>query len=118
MFDTPVLGLWVRCVAWFEGGAAELEAEPARRSCDLRAPPEPRLTGWPARLRDWEPSGPVMAKAALAGLIFQWTGAATLPPGRVSVRVPPVAMSAPVLVIGTRKPRGLPAERLADSGVL
>src|SRR5437764_1127153 len=118
MFDTPVLGLWVRCVAWFEGGAAELEAEPARRSCDLRAPPEPRLTGWPARLRDWEPSGPVMAEAALAGLIVQCTGVATLPPGRASVRVTPVAVPAPVLVIETEKPMGLPGETLGASAVL
>src|SRR5438067_890184 len=96
----------------------QLEAEVAALTWTLRAPPEPRLTGWLARLRDWEPSGPVMAKAALAGLIVQCTGVATLPSGRASVRVTPGAVRAAVLVIETEKPMGLPAETLGASAVL
>src|SRR5437764_1084083 len=84
----------------------------------LRARPEPRLTGWPARLRDWEPSVPVIAKAALAGLLSLRAALAILPPGRASVRVTPVAVPAPVLVIETEKPMGLPAETLGASAGL
>ena len=37
----------------------------------------------------------------VAGSITQWTGVAALPPGRLSARVTPVAVPAPVLLIVT-----------------
>src|SRR5437763_86582 len=57
------------------------------------------VTGWPARVRLWLPSEPLIANevgSPVVASLTQCTGVVPVPPGKLSVRVTPVAAPAPV----------------------
>src|SRR6266851_832636 len=89
--------------------------------CTVKVAPASMLIGWPARDSDWVPAAPLRPKALglpVVVSIDHVTGLPALPPGRPSVNTTPVAVPAPVLVIVTVNPIGVPADTLAASAVL
>src|SRR4051812_712221 len=82
---------------------AQLVEEVGAVTCAVSVAPAATVTGWPTRVSVWLPAAPPMTKV-LAGLcvaIDQVTGVPTLPPGRASVRLIPVAAPLPVFWIVT-----------------
>src|SRR5438270_13450917 len=82
---------------------AQLVEEVGAVTCAVSVAPAATVTGWPTRVSVWLPRAEErrVGNEGRCGAIDHVTGVATLPPGRASVRLTPVAAPLPAVWIVT-----------------